>query len=68
MVNDGVVVLRRAWSALRGSLPIDLHSFQSSFMALGNGRHMLPAKFDIRKVIGKKAGDSVTVRLNERFW
>jgi hypothetical protein len=36
-------------------------------MAMGNGRHMLPVKADVRQAIGKQAGDSVTVRLNTRI-
>jgi hypothetical protein len=46
---------------------IDGHPFRSSFMAMGDGTHMLPVKADIRRVIQKDIGESVDVVLEDKI-
>ena len=46
---------------------IDECAFESSFMAMGDGTHKLPVKAEVRKAIGKEAGDDVVVRIDERL-
>ena len=46
---------------------IDGEPFESALMAQGDGTHRLPVKAALRKTIGKQAGDTVDVRLDERI-
>ena len=46
---------------------IDGQPFQSSFMATGDGTHMLPVKAATRQIIAKTVGDRVSVILEERI-
>src|SRR5215471_21084992 len=46
---------------------IDGHPFRSAFMALGDARHKLPVRADVRRAIGKDDGGAVTIVLEERI-
>jgi hypothetical protein len=45
---------------------IDGQPFDGALMAQGDGTHRLPVKAALRKTIGKQAGDTVHVRIDER--
>ncbi len=50
---------------IRGA--IDGEPFTSALMAQGDGTHRLPVKAALRRTIGKEAGDTVHVRIDERI-
>ena len=67
VVMDGVAELfgTRGLVRIRGS--IDGEPFVGALMAQGDGTHRLPVKATFRKTIGKDAGDTVHVRIDERI-
>lgn len=46
---------------------IDGTPFDGALMAPGDGTHRLPVRAALRAAIGKQAGDTVHVRLDERI-
>jgi hypothetical protein len=50
---------------IRGA--IDGQPFEGALMAQGDGTHRLPVRAAIRKTIGKEAGETVHVRIDERI-
>lgn len=46
---------------------IDGEPFTGALMAQGDGTHRLPVRAALRETIGKQAGDSVHVRIDEQI-
>ncbi len=67
VVMDDVAELfeTRGLVKIRGE--IDGEPFDGALMAQGDGTHRLPVRAKLRKAIGKEAGDSVHVRIDERI-
>jgi Domain of unknown function (DUF1905) len=67
VVVDDVAELfgTRGLVKIRGA--IDGEPFDGALMAQGDGTHRLPVRATLRKAIGKEAGDSVHVRIDERI-
>jgi hypothetical protein len=67
VVMDDVAELlgTRGLVKIRGA--IDGEPFTAALMAQGDGTHRLPVKAALRKTIGKEAGDTVRVRIDERI-
>ena len=67
VVMDDVAELfgTRGLVKIRGA--IDGEPFDGALMAQGDGTHRLPVRAALRKAIGKQAGDTVRVRIDERI-
>src|SRR5687768_2949583 len=50
---------------IRGA--IDGEPFDGALMAQGDGTHRLPVRAKLRKAIGKEAGETVHIRIDERI-
>ncbi|MFZ0043136.1 MAG: DUF1905 domain-containing protein [Solirubrobacteraceae bacterium] len=67
VVMDDVAELfgTRGLVKIRGA--INGQPFDGALMAQGDGTHRLPVKAKLRRAIGKEAGDTVHVRIDERI-
>ena len=66
VVLPGTAELFGTRGRVEGRVAVDGEAYRTSFMALGDGTHKLPVRAEVRRVIGKQAGDEVEVRLLQR--
>jgi hypothetical protein len=67
VVMPGAAAYCRTRGLVKVRGTVDDHPFRSAFMALGDGTHKLPVKAELRKVLSKEPGETVTVHLQERL-
>ncbi len=67
VVMDDVPELFGTRGLVKIRATIDGVPFDGALMAQGDGTHRLPVKATLRKTIGKQAGDTVHVRIEERI-
>ena len=66
VVTDWTAEFFGARGLVKVSGTVDGHPFEGAFMAIGDGTHRLPITAEVRRVIDKQAGDTVSIHLTKR--
>ena len=66
VVTDWTADFFRTRGLVRVAGTVDGKPFTGSFMAMGDGTHKLAITAEVRRKIGKEAGEEVTIHLSER--
>ena len=66
VVTDWTADFFRTRGLVRVAGTVDGMPFTGSFMAMGDGTHKLAITAEVRRKIGKEAGEEVTIHLSER--